>query len=106
MTLLNQDGINCSGTNLTVMPIPISSFSILFLTHREVDCFYASIPLFSSYEELLKTSRSIEIQYNATELLLNDDVIEYVGNRGCEVLQPTEVAPTTEPDNRRCVVYH
>lgn len=71
-----------------------------------MDCFYASIPLFSSYEELLKTSRSIEIQYNATELLLNDDVIEYVGSRGCEVLQPTEVAPTTEPDNRRYVVYH
>ena len=105
MTLLNQDGISCSGTNLTVMPIPISSCSIRFLTCREVDCFYASIPLFSSYEELLKTSRSIEIQYNATELLLNDDVIEYMGSRGCEVLQPTEVAPTTEPDNRRCAEF-
>lgn len=68
---------------------------------REVECFYASIPLFSSYKELLKFTQTIEIQYNATELLLNDDLIEYVSDRGCESLQPTEVAPTAEPDGRR-----
>ena len=103
MTLLELDGVSCSVTNLTV-PLPISLCSVVLLTSREVDCFYASIPLFSSYRELLKTTRTINVQFNATELLLNDYLIEYVSNRGCESVQPTEVAPTAEPDRRRCVV--
>lgn len=61
--------------------------------------------LFSSYSSLIKSTQSMNIVYNDTKLLLNDELFYFENNQGCFSLIPTDASPTEEPDNRMQVYY-
>ena len=70
------------------------------MTHRDVDCYYSSIPILDGYKRLIGSSMDVQVEYRDDSILI--DGVENVLNSeiGCKTIAPTE-APTEAPEDTR-----
>lgn len=70
------------------------------MTHRDVDCYYSSIPILDGYKRLIGSSMDVQVEYKDDSILING--VENILNseNGCKTIAPTE-APTEAPEDTR-----
>ena len=98
--LLKRDGIHCTLSNDTAEAIPLSYVFFRSFSPSEINCYYANIPLFFSYEVLISTQQEFSIQYFSTNISLDGLSYQNEGTVGCTYYDPT-LTPTSEVEPRR-----
>lgn len=98
--LLKRDGIHCTLSNDTAEAIPLSYVFFRSFSPSEINCYYANIPLFFSYEVLISTQQEFSIQYFSTNISLDGLSYRNEGTVGCTYYDPT-LTPTSEVEPRR-----
>ena len=66
---------------------------------RDVQCYYTTLPIFSSYQSKIHTDVPFTIEFNDTGLIVDSAPFVFSSSEGCiPIIEiPTETIPTTTP---------
>ena len=100
---MNLDGIHCSYRAGINFPAPIAYVThvveLCELTDRDVQCYYTTLPIFSSYQSKIHTDVPFAIEFTDAGLIVNSAPFGFSSSEGCiPIIEiPTETVTTTAP---------